>query len=254
MAIESARDPYPVEMDAFGSHLLDTRYLQSTRRAAMVSAVSVASGLIAASAAACAPWTAAPPTTPGARLQHPITYVAMGASDAAGVGVDRPSVDGWVPVLGRLLPPPVRVVNLGIPGIRLREASIVETGPTVESKPNLITVWLVVNDILNSVAVDAYKADLDELLTRLKAETAAEIAVGNVPDAPDGSGSARPWRNTVRRWWTFGRRGRCARTRGSSVPTACTPPWPGTDRLRRCFVTHCGPHRWCSKAGGTDCS
>ena len=170
----------------------------------MVSAVSVASGLIAASAAACAPWTAAPPTTPGARLQHPITYVAMGASDAAGVGVDRPSVDGWVPVLGRLLPPPVRVVNLGIPGIRLREASIVETGPTVESKPNLITVWLVVNDILNSVAVDAYKADLDELLTRLKAETAAEIAVGNVPDAPDGSGYLGlpdgPRRQVATRW------------------------------------------------------
>lgn len=155
-------------------------------------------------AAACAPGAPTPSPTPGARLQGPITYVAMGASDAAGVGVDRPAIDGWVPVLGRLLPAPVRVVNLGIPGIRLREASIVETGPAIESKPNLITVWLVVNDILNSVTVDAYQADLDALLTRLKAETAAEIAVGNVPDAPDGSGYLGlpdgPRRQVATRW------------------------------------------------------
>lgn len=112
----------------------------------------------------------------------------MGASDAAGVGVEQPSRDGWVPVLGRLLPPATRVVNLGIPGIRLREAAIVETGPTIEAKPNLITIWLVVNDILGSVPLTAYRADLDALLIRLKSETSAEIAVGNVPDSPDNSG------------------------------------------------------------------
>ena len=189
-------------MDGFGPQV--TQYRRPTRRAAITSAVGVASGLVGAGAAACAPWEASPPTTPGARLQRPITYVAMGASDAAGVGVDRPSVDGWVPVLGRLLPQPTRVVNLGIPGIRLREAAIVETEPALESKPNLITVWLVVNDILNSVTVDAYKGDLDALLTRLKAETAAEIAVGNVPDAPDGSGYLGlpdgPRRQVASRW------------------------------------------------------
>lgn len=128
----------------------------------------------------------------------------MGASDAAGVGVDRPSVDGWVPVLGRMLPQPVRVVNLGIPGIRLREAAIVEIGPALEAKPSLITIWLVVNDILNSVNLAAYSADLDALLLRLKAETAAEIAVGNVPDAPDGSGYLGlpdgPRRQVATRW------------------------------------------------------
>jgi lysophospholipase L1-like esterase len=103
-----------------------------------------------------------------------------------------------------MLPQPVRVVNLGIPGIRLREASIVETGPALESKPNLITIWLVVNDILNSVSLDAYRADIDSLLLRLKSESSAEIAVGNVPDAPDGSGYLGlpdgPRREVATRW------------------------------------------------------
>lgn len=174
---------------------------QASRRSALSGLLAAATGI---AAGACTPWQSAPQPTPGARLQGPITYVAMGASDAAGVGVERPSVDGWVPVLGRLLPPPTRVVNLGIPGIRLREASIVEIGPALESKPNLITIWLVVNDILNSVQVDTYKADLDALLTRLKAETAAEIGLGNVPDAPDGSGYLGlpdgPRRQVATRW------------------------------------------------------
>ena len=128
------------------------------------------------------------PAIADAKIKGPVTYVAMGASDAAGVGVEQPSRDGWVPVLGRLLPPATRVVNLGIPGIRLREAAIVETGPAIEAKPNLITIWLVVNDILGSVPLTTYRTDLDALLTRLKSETSAEIAVGNVPDSPDNSG------------------------------------------------------------------
>lgn len=138
---------------------------------------------------ACTPFAPAPaPAGADARIKGPVTYVAMGASDAAGVGVEQPSRDGWVPVLGRLLPPATRVVNLGIPGIRLREAAIVEAGPAIEAKPNLITIWLVVNDILGSVPLTAYRTDLDALLTRLKSETSAEIAVGNVPDSPDNSG------------------------------------------------------------------
>ena len=138
---------------------------------------------------ACTAFAPAPaPALADAKIRGPITYVAMGASDAAGVGVEQPSRDGWVPVLGTLLPPATRVVNLGIPGIRLREAAIVETGPTIEAKPNLITIWLVVNDILGSVPLAAYRSDLDALLTRLKSETSAEIAIGNVPDSPDNSG------------------------------------------------------------------
>jgi acyl-CoA thioesterase I len=126
------------------------------------------------------------PTADGAtRLRAPLTYVAIGASDAVGVGVEEPERDGWVSVLHRALPRPTRLVNLGIPGIRLGGALAVELPPAIEAGPDLVTVWLAVNDLLGGVALEAYRADLDRLLGRLREETGAVVALGNVPDAPE---------------------------------------------------------------------
>src|SRR5438132_307167 len=119
------------------------------------------------------------------RLRAPLTYVAIGASDAVGVGVDDPERDGWVSVLQRALPRPTRLVNLGIPGIRLGGALAVELPPAIEARPDLVTVWLAVNDVIGGVALEAYRADLDRLLGRLREETGAVVALGNVPDAPE---------------------------------------------------------------------
>lgn len=118
-------------------------------------------------------------------LRPPITYVALGASDAAGVGVEDPSRDGWVHVLARRLPQPARLVNLGIPGIKLREAINVALPPALEARANLVTVWLVVNDVLGGVQLSEYRADLDRLLRELRTHVQAYIAVGNVPKAPE---------------------------------------------------------------------
>src|SRR5215212_9817740 len=52
----------------------------------------------------------------------PFTYVAIGASDAVGVGAASPETEGWVPRLGSLLGPDVRVVNLGVSGSTLAQA------------------------------------------------------------------------------------------------------------------------------------
>jgi lysophospholipase L1-like esterase len=120
-------------------------------------------------------------------LKPPLTYVAIGASDAAGVGVDDPARDNWVAVLGRRLPQPAKVVNLGIPGIRLEEALQVELPPALDARPDLITVWLAVNDVLAGVPLERYFAALDRLLRELRAGTGAQLAVGNVPDAPSQS-------------------------------------------------------------------
>lgn len=151
--------------------------------------------LVGGSVVACVPRSgrpsaAAPPavdTTPTPALKGPLTYVALGASDAAGVGVDYPARDGWVPVLARRLPQPTRLVNMGIPGIRLREALQVELPPTLDARPDLITVWLVVNDVLGGVQLEQYSADLNRLLSQLRAGTQARIALGNIPNAPEAS-------------------------------------------------------------------
>ena len=148
------------------------------RRALYVSAAA------AAATAACVPGRQELPAARAA-LAPPITYAALGASDAAGVGVENPQEDGWVQRLSRRLPQPTRLVNLGIPGVRLFEALEVEVPPALEAMPHLITIWLVVNDILTGIPLDRYRADLDRTLGALRSGTSAKVAIGNVPNAPD---------------------------------------------------------------------
>ncbi|HLJ35226.1 MAG TPA: hypothetical protein VKU38_16350, partial [Ktedonobacteraceae bacterium] len=52
----------------------------------------------------------------------PITYVALGASDAVGVGSDQPATQGYVPLLYKQLPAGSHLLNLGISGIHLHGA------------------------------------------------------------------------------------------------------------------------------------
>jgi lysophospholipase L1-like esterase len=163
-----------------GTRLAFSEHIVKRRRALTVSAAAAAT----AAAAACVQSKPVTPTT-SAALTPPITYAALGASDAAGVGVEDPQRDGWVQNLSRRLPQPTRLVNLGIPGVRLFEALEVELAPALEAKPHLITIWLVVNDILTGIPLDRYRADLGRLLGELRRGTGAKIAIGNVPSAPD---------------------------------------------------------------------
>src|SRR5687768_6443698 len=64
------------------------------------------------------PGLAGPESTAQRRppLAAPLTYVAIGASDALGFGLRNPAQDGWVPLLAGRLPAGTRLVNLGVPG------------------------------------------------------------------------------------------------------------------------------------------
>jgi lysophospholipase L1-like esterase len=48
-------------------------------------------------------------------------------------------------------------------------------------EPDVVTVWLVVNDIVAGVGVDAYEARFDELVGRLSRDGATAVLVGNCP-------------------------------------------------------------------------
>ncbi len=112
---------------------------------------------------------------------QPITYVAIGASDTVGVGADRPEVEGWVPQLAAKLPPGSKLVNLGISGSLLSDALRQQLPVAVGARPDLVTVWLAVNDFNAQVPLPRYQANLDTLLGELEA-TGARVYVGNVPD------------------------------------------------------------------------
>lgn len=112
---------------------------------------------------------------------RPLTYVAIGASDAVGIGASNPDTDGWVPRFGSHLGSNVRLVNLGVSGSTLAQALQEQLGPALDAQPDVITVWLAVNDLNARVPLEQYAAELDDLLGQLE-QTHARVLVGNVPD------------------------------------------------------------------------
>ncbi|GAC1629520.1 MAG: hypothetical protein NVS4B11_28450 [Ktedonobacteraceae bacterium] len=115
-------------------------------------------------------------------LAHPVTYVALGASDAVGVGSNEPGSQGYVPLLATHLQKGSHLINLGVSGIHLHAALMQELPLALNTSPNLITIWLVTNDFVGGVPYDGYMKDLDSLLQQLRAGTKARIVMADLPD------------------------------------------------------------------------
>ncbi len=111
----------------------------------------------------------------------PPLYVALGASDSVGIGAPDPARDGWVPQLQQRLPPGARLVNLGVSGARIADAVQQQLPVAAEQRPDLVTIWLAVNDFNARVPLDRYERDLDRLLTAVQATQPRRILIGNIP-------------------------------------------------------------------------
>ena len=116
---------------------------------------------------------------------YALTYVAIGASDAFGVGTYDPTQDNWPNVLaGELghLRAQVHLINLGIPGSTVADAQSEELPVALDAHPDIVTVWLAVNDLADNVPLATYTSELSALLGALRAQTHARVYVGNLPD------------------------------------------------------------------------
>jgi len=136
---------------------------------------------------ACAGRASEQSASAGLRVQQApqarLTYVAIGASDTYGIGTEDPQSESWPSDLTTMLGKNVRLINLGIPSAHADEALNVEVPVAVDAHPDVVTVWLAVNDLADNVPVDVYARNLDLLLTKLQAGIPhAQIAVANVPD------------------------------------------------------------------------
>ncbi len=112
----------------------------------------------------------------------PVMYVALGASDAVGVGADNPNTQAYVPIIISRLPHGSEALNLGVSGITLREALQQELPQAIAAHPTLVTIWLAGNDFRQCVPLQQYAHDLDTLLTTLHTQTHARVFVANLPD------------------------------------------------------------------------
>jgi len=112
-------------------------------------------------------------------------YVALGASDATGVGA-VPLTEGYVYLINRELSrrmPGVFLVNLGVPGARIdliKEQ--VRVAKQVGTKANLVTLWTGGNDIVNGDDPKKFQEDLRALLGMVKNDISNNIVVANLPD------------------------------------------------------------------------
>lgn len=111
------------------------------------------------------------------------TLVVMGASDAYGIGSFDPDRQNWPTQLAGDLPQPVHLVNLAIPGATLAQAQQEELPIAVAQHPQIVVLWLVVNDIIENVPLATYTAELQSTLATLHAASPqTHVFVGNVPD------------------------------------------------------------------------
>jgi lysophospholipase L1-like esterase len=107
--------------------------------------------------------------------------VAVGASETVGVGADDPATQAWPRVLRDTALPGAKLVDVGVSGATVRDALASQLKPALAAHPDLVTVWLAVNDALSLVPVADYEAQLGRLVHALRRGGRTEVLVGNMP-------------------------------------------------------------------------
>jgi lysophospholipase L1-like esterase len=129
-------------------------------------------------AATSAPTSASASPTP---KDPPQVYVAVGASETVGVGADDPATEAWPRVLHDRALAGTRFVDVGVSGATVRDALTGQLARALAEDPDVVTVWLAVNDALSLVPVADYERSLGNLVHALRQDGRTEVLVGNVP-------------------------------------------------------------------------
>jgi lysophospholipase L1-like esterase len=122
---------------------------------------------------------ASPPARPVAEPPA-LVYVAMGASETAGIGTAQPERDSFPQqMLGQLGRGAV-LYDLGIPGETTAAALQDELPTALAQRPDLVTVFFNVDDLVAGVSPQDFQARLDQIVGSLRA-THARVLVANTP-------------------------------------------------------------------------
>ena len=112
-------------------------------------------------------------------------YLALGASDATGVGA-LPLTEGYVYLIARELDRQLHgvfLVNLGVPGARIdlikEQARVAKQ---LGTKADLVTLWTGANDLVNGDDPKEFQQLLRGLLGIVKEAISRTIVVANLPD------------------------------------------------------------------------
>lgn len=121
------------------------------------------------------------PTSPG---RERLVYVAMGASDAVGIGA-LPLTDGYVYRIRnelRAYADSVDFYNLGVSGKRMAYIEETELPFALEQSPDVVTLWPGPNDMVAGLSVEDFEASLQRVIQQIREATPAILVLANVPD------------------------------------------------------------------------
>ncbi|HEV7398556.1 MAG TPA: SGNH/GDSL hydrolase family protein [Pyrinomonadaceae bacterium] len=130
-------------------------------------------------------------TEPARLTEGPINYVALGDSTGAGLGAKQ---GGYVARLFEMLRrqrPGSKLNNLCVSGATTADLLSVQLERGIDSKPQLVTIGIGLNDITHGISLDEFAANYEKILKRLNAEAEPIIIVSNIPDV-SSSGRVPP--------------------------------------------------------------
>lgn len=113
-----------------------------------------------------------------------VKYVALGASDAVGVGATPPT-NGYVYRIEAKLENDgvsTDLDNLGIPGAEIGAIIDNEKPIATRDNPDLITLLTGPNDLIDGTPVGSFQEKLDGLIADLQNDTNAFIVIADLPD------------------------------------------------------------------------
>jgi acyl-CoA thioesterase I len=117
--------------------------------------------------------------------QVEFVYMALGASDATGLGA-QPLTNGYVYLIKRELDrhlPGVFLINLGVPGARINLIKEqVRVAAQLRTRAELVTLWTGANDLVNGDDPAKFQEDLRALLGMVSTVISTRIVIGNLPD------------------------------------------------------------------------
>jgi lysophospholipase L1-like esterase len=125
-----------------------------------------------------------------------INYVALGDSLTAGIGAG--SKEKTLPYLFSIKiadseSAEVTLHNMGRPSITSRQLIELTLAQAISINPDLVTLFIGINDLHNKISPSQFEKNLDIILERLKKETKAKIILINLPYLGDKSSALPPY-------------------------------------------------------------
>ncbi|MBV9960147.1 MAG: SGNH/GDSL hydrolase family protein [Acidobacteria bacterium] len=111
-----------------------------------------------------------------------VVYVALGDSTGVGVGARE---GGYVARLFdriRRERPAARLQNLCVSGATSADLLRGQLARGIAAHPTLVTIGIGINDVARSVTEEEFARNYEEIVSRLRRETHAQVVVTNLPD------------------------------------------------------------------------